>query len=215
MVSGFKISVLQYTLTHCQYDLILVSHPYFRKKCPSCREDNLSELTSRLCFKSWQKDTTTTLVVEPCRRGSTLIEPWPLFHSFSTEWWIHNAMNIHGLPSQKHLAMVDFPFREQEITLMVTMTESWTGLCWLQHGFHDHRPDIRPPPRRKEHSASQWNFCELSFERLTSCGHSHENHKYVYVYIHICVYLGRCKEIPIHQSNFQVSAALPCFHCPS
>ena len=71
-------------------------------------------------------------------------------------------MNIHVLPSQKHLAMVDFPFREQEIPLMVTMTESWTGLCWLQHGFHDHRPDIRPPPHVEKstvrHSGTFVNF---------------------------------------------------------
>ena len=45
---------------------------------------------------------------------------------------------------------------------------------------------------------------KLSFEHLTSCGHSHENHKYVYVYIHILASMiwedAKCKEIPIHQT---------------
>ena len=61
-----------------------------------------------------------------------------------------------------------------------------------------------PPSRRKRRRASQWNFRKLSFEHLTSCGHSHENPKFLYVYIiiwHMCVYdLGRRKEIPIHQT---------------
>ena len=204
MVSGLKISVLQHTLTHCQYDsllIILVSEkiPKLSRRQPiRTHQQTMIQVMAQLYNDYFSR------IIMP--RRSTLTKPWPLFHSFSTERWIHQAMNlnIHVLPRARNDWPLWTSLSESKKRLMVTMTESGTGLCWLQHEFHDHRPDIPPPSRRKGRRASQWNFRKLSFEHLTSCGHSHENPKFLYVYMiiwHICVYdLGRCKEIPIHQT---------------
>ena len=183
MVSGLKISVLQHTLTHCQYDsllIILVSEkiPKLSRRQPiRTHQQTMIQVMAQLYNDYFSR------IIMP--RRSTLTKPWPLFHSFSTE-----KMNSPGNESEytcspeskKRLAIVDFPFREQETT---NGNHDWvrdrtllvaTWVPWPQ-AWHS------PPSRRKGRRASQWNFRKLSFEHLTSCGHSHENPKFLYVYM--------------------------------
>lgn len=194
----------------------------FQKKYPSCREDNLSELISRLWFKSWHNYTTTTLVVESCRGGQHLLNHGhsatlsPPKNEFTRQWiWIYMFSRYKNTwPWWTSLS-------ESTKRLMTNGNHDWvldrtllvaTWVPWPQ-AWHS------PPSRRKRRRVSQWNFRKLSFEHLTSCGHSHENPKFLYACIiiwHICVYdLGRMQR-DSNSSNRQVSAAaLPCFHCPS
>lgn len=149
MVSGLKISVLQHTLTHCQYDsllIILVSEkiPKLSRRQPiRTHQQTMIQVMAQLYNDYFSR------IIMP--RRSTLTKPWPLFHSFSTERWIHQAMNlnIHVLPRARNDWPLWTSLSESKKRLMVTMTESGTGLCWLQHEFHDHRPDIPPPPVEK------------------------------------------------------------------
>ena len=172
--------------THCQYDSLLTILSVFQKKYPSCREDNLSELISRLWFKSWHNYTTTTLVVESCRGGQHLLNHGhsatlsPPKNEFTRQWiWIYMFSHCKNTwPWWTSLS-------ESTKRLMTNGNHDWvldrtllvaTWVPWPQ-AWHS------PPSRRKRCRASQWNFRKLSFEHLTSCGHSHENPKFLYVCI--------------------------------